>query len=43
MIQANPSLTPNMVKAVLQFTSQVDTDYNYLTQGAGFLKFGREQ
>ncbi len=37
MIQANPSLTPNMVKAILQFTAQVYTGYNYLTQGAGFL------
>ena len=37
MIQANPSLTPNMVKAILQFTAQVYNDYNYLTQGAGFL------
>lgn len=37
MLQANPSLTPNMVKAILQFTSQVYNDYNYLTQGAGFL------
>jgi serine protease AprX len=37
MVQANPSLTPNMVKAILQFTSQVYTGYDYLTQGAGFL------
>ena len=37
MIQANPSLTPNMVKAILQYTAQVYTGYNYLTQGAGFL------
>ncbi|MDP2054592.1 MAG: S8 family serine peptidase [Acidobacteriota bacterium] len=37
MIQANPALTPNMVKAILQFTSQAHNDYNYLTQGAGFL------
>lgn len=36
MLQANPSLTPNLVKAILQFTAQ---KYNYdaLTQGAGFL------
>jgi serine protease AprX len=36
MIQANPKLTPNLVKAILQYTSQ---RYNYdaLTQGAGFL------
>ncbi|HUQ88397.1 MAG TPA: S8 family serine peptidase [Vicinamibacterales bacterium] len=37
MLEANPSLTPNMVKAILQFTSQVYPNYNYLTQGAGFL------
>jgi serine protease AprX len=36
MMQVNPTLTPNMVKAILQFTAQ---KYNYdaLTQGAGFL------
>jgi len=37
MLQANPNLTPNMVKAILQYTAQVYTGYNYLTQGAGFL------
>ena len=37
MLQANPYLSPNMVKAILQFTSQVYPGYNYLTQGAGFL------
>ncbi|MEW6323545.1 MAG: S8 family peptidase [Acidobacteriota bacterium] len=37
MIQANPNLTPNLVKAILQFTAEVKSDYNYLTQGAGFL------
>jgi hypothetical protein len=36
MLQANPRLTPNLVKAVIEYTAQ---DYNYdaLTQGAGFL------
>jgi hypothetical protein len=36
MLQANPTLTPNLVKAILQYTAQ---QYNYdpLTQGAGFL------
>jgi serine protease AprX len=36
MIQANPKLTPNMVKAIIEYTAQ---KYNYdaLTQGAGFL------
>jgi serine protease AprX len=37
MLQANPSLTPNMVKAILQYTSQKYPGYNVLTQGAGFL------
>jgi serine protease AprX len=37
MLEANPNLTPNMVKAVLQYTAQVYTGYDYLTQGAGFL------
>ena len=37
MLHANPSLTPNLVKAILQFTAQVDPDYDFLTQGAGFL------
>jgi len=37
MVQANPSLTPNLVKAVLQYTAQQYPAYNALTQGAGFL------
>ncbi len=37
MLEANPSLTPNMVKAILQYTAQVYPGYDYLTQGAGFL------
>jgi serine protease AprX len=37
MLQANPSLTPNAVKAILQFTSQTYDGYDALTQGAGFL------
>jgi subtilisin family serine protease len=37
MLQANPALTPNMVKAILQYTAQWDSQYNALTQGAGFL------
>jgi hypothetical protein len=36
MIQANPKLTPNLVKAILQYTAQ-KYHYNALTQGAGFL------
>ena len=37
MLQANPALTPNAVKAILQFTSQTYAAYDPLTQGAGFL------
>ena len=37
MLEANPALTPNLVKAILQYTAQVHPDYNGLTQGAGFL------
>lgn len=37
MIQANPSLTPNLVKAILQYTAEHKSKYNEMTQGAGFL------
>ena len=37
MLQANPQLTPNQVKAILQYTAQVYAGYDTLTQGAGFL------
>ena len=37
MMQANPSLTPNMVKAILQYTAQIYPGYDALTQGAGFI------
>jgi serine protease AprX len=37
MLQANPSLTPNAVKAILQYTAQMYPGYDPLTQGAGFL------
>jgi serine protease AprX len=37
MLQANPALTPNLVKAILQYTAQIYPAYNALTQGAGFL------
>ena len=37
MLQANPALTPNAVKAILQFTAQNYAGYDALTQGAGFL------
>jgi hypothetical protein len=36
MIQANPNLTPNLVKAIIQYTAQ-NYGYDALTQGAGFL------
>jgi len=37
MLQANPSLTPNAVKAVLQYTAEHHGGYDPLTEGAGFL------
>jgi len=37
MLQANPTLTPNLVKAILQYTAQSYPGYNTLRQGAGFL------
>ena len=37
MLQANPALTPNQVKAILQYTARLDPDYDFLTQGAGFV------
>jgi serine protease AprX len=37
MLQANPALTPNQVKAILQYTAQVYAGPDRLTQGAGFL------
>ena len=37
MLQANPHLTPNLVKAILQYTAQQYPGYNALTEGAGFL------
>jgi serine protease AprX len=37
MMQANPNLTPNLVKAILQYTAEQHASYNALTQGAGFL------
>ena len=37
MLQANPALTPNQVKAILQYTAQPYAGYDRLTEGAGFL------
>jgi serine protease AprX len=37
MLQANPTLTPNAVKAILQYTAEVNAAYDPLTEGAGFV------
>jgi len=37
MLQANPQLTPNEVKAILEYTAQRYQSYDRLTQGSGFL------
>jgi serine protease AprX len=37
MMQVNPALTPNEVKAILQYTAETKTSADPLTQGAGFL------
>jgi len=37
MLQANPALTPNAVKAILQYTAEAKAEYSALLQGAGFL------
>ena len=37
MLEANPALTPNAVKAILQYTAQIYPEYDPLTEGAGFL------
>ncbi len=37
MLQANPELTPNAVKAILQYSAQHYAGYDALTEGAGFL------
>jgi subtilisin family serine protease len=37
MLEANPRLTPNLVKAVLQYTAERRPRYGLTTQGAGFL------
>ena len=37
MLQANPTLTPNLIKALLQYTAQQYPGYNALREGAGFL------
>ena len=37
MLEANPQLTPNMVKMILMYTAQSLKGYNMLEQGAGEL------
>jgi len=37
MLEANPSLTPNAVKAILQYTAQPRDGQDFLTQGSGHL------
>ncbi len=37
MLQANPKLTPNLVKAILQYTASFKGDVSPLRQGAGFM------
>lgn len=37
MFEANPGLTPNLAKAILQYTAQTYPAYNALEQGAGFV------
>ena len=37
MLEANPRLTPNLVKAILQYTAERRAPYGLSTQGGGFL------
>jgi serine protease AprX len=37
MLQANPKLTPNLVKAILQYTAERRPGYKALEEGTGFL------
>jgi serine protease AprX len=37
MLEANPNLTPNLIKAILQYTAESYPGYSPLRQGAGFL------
>jgi serine protease AprX len=37
MLEANPALTPNLVKAILQYTAERRPAYTATAQGAGFL------
>jgi serine protease AprX len=37
MLEANPALTPNAVKAILQYTAEAHAGVDHRAQGAGFL------
>ena len=37
MFEANPRLTPNLVKAILQYTAENRPQYDHSAEGAGFL------
>jgi subtilisin family serine protease len=37
MLDANPALTPNAVKAILQYTAEIRSDESFLAQGAGLV------
>src|SRR6185437_16042375 len=37
MLEANPKLTPNLIKAILQYTAETYAGYDPLQEGAGFL------
>lgn len=37
MLEANPSLTPNLVKAILQYTAEDRPGYDHFAEGAGSL------
>jgi hypothetical protein len=37
MLEANPSLSPKLVKAILEYTAETKADISPLAQGAGFL------
>ena len=37
MLEANPRLSPNLAKAILQYTAEPHPDYEALRQGGGFL------
>jgi serine protease AprX len=37
LLEANPDLTPNLVKAILQYTAERRSRYDLVSQGGGFL------